>query len=145
MLKTVQAVQVDQILALDREIEWLPGVEVIHTPGHMPGHISLYIRQNRTMIAADAVVVENGLLEIANPQFTLDLEEAVRSVEKLQQLEIDRIICYHGGVVQTDIPETVEDVKNISIPSATGMVIPAIVNTLDFGLLRICTFLMFSI
>ena len=108
LLKTVQAVPVDQLLPLDREIEWLPGVEVIHTPGHMPGHISLYIRQNRTLIAADAVVIENGLLEIANPQFTLDLEEAVRSVEKLQQLEIDRMICYHGGFVQKDISDQLE-------------------------------------
>ena len=108
LLKTLQAVPVDHFLALDREIDWLSGIEVIHTPGHMPGHISLYIPQNKTLIAADAIVTENGRLEIANPQFTLDLDEAVRSVRKLNQLEIDQMICYHGGLVQKNIPNQLE-------------------------------------
>lgn len=107
-LKTVQTVQVDQHLTLDHEVEWLKGVEILHTPGHMPGHISIYIRQSKTLIAADAVVIENGILEIANPQFTLDIDEALRSVEKLNQLEIDRIICYHGGLMQKDISGQLE-------------------------------------
>lgn len=108
LLKGMQTVAVDQFLALDREVDWLKGIEVIHTPGHMPGHISLYIPQNKTLIAADALVIENGRLEIANPQFTLDLDEALRSVKKLKQLEIDQLICYHGGSMQKDITGQLE-------------------------------------
>lgn len=102
-LKNVQTVHVDQLLTLDHEVAWLNDVEIRHTPGHMPGHISIYLRQSKTLIAADAVVIENGILEIANPQFTLDIDEALHSIEKLKQLEIDRMICYHGGLLETDI------------------------------------------
>lgn len=71
----------------------------------MPGHISVYLPQSKTLLAADAVVVEQGELKLANPHFTMDLEQAVASVQKLQQLEVDRIICYHGGVVETAVDE----------------------------------------
>ncbi|QNA46724.1 MBL fold metallo-hydrolase [Lacibacter sediminis] len=108
LLKGMQTLPVDHFLAFNREVDWLRGIEVIHTPGHMPGHISIYIRQSKTLIAADAVVIENGILEIANPQFTLDLDDALRSVEKLKQLEIDQLICYHGGLMQKDIPGQLE-------------------------------------
>lgn len=50
---------------------------ICFTPGHTPGHISLYFLQSKTLVAGDAVVIENGVLDIANPQFALDLEAAV--------------------------------------------------------------------
>ncbi|MNR40714.1 hypothetical protein D3C85_1590310 [compost metagenome] len=60
------------------------------------------------MICADAVVIEHGSLEIANPQFTLDLDEAVRSVQKLLTYEIEQLICYHGGLFQGDAQSALE-------------------------------------
>ena len=107
-LKTLQTVAVDDLLPTDSAIEWLGSLEVIHTPGHMPGHISLYIRETKTLIAADAVVLENGIVEIANPGFTLNLVEAVQSVKKIKQLEIERLICYHGGLLENDISNQLE-------------------------------------
>jgi len=103
LLKTMQPVPVDAVFADNEEPSIMPGVEVIHTPGHMPGHISLYIKESKTLIAADAIVYQDGQLDIANPSFTLDLPQALASVQKLQQLEINKIICYHGGVVDASI------------------------------------------
>ncbi|GAB3176047.1 MBL fold metallo-hydrolase [Telluribacter humicola] len=103
MLKNMKPVAVHYAFSEDEEPPFLNGIQVIPTPGHMPGHISIYLQESRTLIAADAVVVEEGELEIANPHFTLDLHEAVNSVKKLRELEIDRIICYHGGMVTSDI------------------------------------------
>jgi glyoxylase-like metal-dependent hydrolase (beta-lactamase superfamily II) len=51
----------------------------------------------------DAVVVENDELEIANPQFALDLNEAIESIRKMSSLDIDQLFCYHGGVVEGDV------------------------------------------
>jgi glyoxylase-like metal-dependent hydrolase (beta-lactamase superfamily II) len=73
----------------------------------MPGHISLYLKESKTLIAADALVVEGSELEIANPHFTLDLPLAIKSVEKLLNLEIDKIVCYHGGVVEDNIHQKI--------------------------------------
>jgi glyoxylase-like metal-dependent hydrolase (beta-lactamase superfamily II) len=103
MLRAMQPAEVDHIFHENGPLPFLNGVYVIATPGHMPGHISLYLQDSRTLIAADAVVVERGELEIANPHFTLDLLQAIKSVEKLLNLEIDKIICYHGGVVEDNI------------------------------------------
>lgn len=107
-LRNIRPVAVDKTLEDGEEISSCAGVQVVSTPGHMPGHISLYVRQSKTLIAADAVVFENGKLSIANPDFTLDLKSAVTSIKKLQQLEIDRIICYHGGIVTGDIEKRLE-------------------------------------
>ncbi|TYP74624.1 MBL fold metallo-hydrolase [Paenibacillus methanolicus] len=96
-LGAIEPVRVDHKLASGEKLPWCGGIEVVHTPGHMPGHISLYVPASRTMIAADAVVIEQGALAIANPQYTLDLKEAVRSVRRMLDYEIDELICYHGG------------------------------------------------
>ncbi|MEQ9375214.1 MAG: MBL fold metallo-hydrolase [Imperialibacter sp.] len=102
-LKQMKAVAVDKVFGMRNDLELLQGVEVIHTPGHMPGHISLYLKDSHTLIAADAVVVENGELEIANPQFTLDMSAALASVGKLESLVIDKLVCYHGGLLDKDV------------------------------------------
>lgn len=78
---------------------------IIHTPGHTKGHISLYYPKDKILIAGDAILVENGELDLANPSFTLDLEAAVRSVEKIKILNPDKIICYHGGMLNKNVIE----------------------------------------
>lgn len=101
-LNTIEPAAVDRTVAHDELLPWCGGIRVVHTPGHMPGHISLYLPSSKTLIAADAVVVEGGELNIANPQYTLDLDEAVRSVRLLLDYDIDRLVCYHGGVYEGD-------------------------------------------
>ena len=81
------------------------GLQVIGTPGHTQGHISLLDVANGVLIANDALVIEEGQLNIANPQFTLDLPQAVLSVRKIKALQPKKIICYHGGVFEANIEE----------------------------------------
>ncbi|WHT39950.1 MBL fold metallo-hydrolase [Myroides sp. mNGS23_01] len=85
-------------------------IQVIHTPGHTKGHLSLFDHQTKTLIANDALVIEEGRLNIANPQFTLDMRQAVASVKKIKQLQPAKIICYHGGVLDEGIQEQLEAV-----------------------------------
>ncbi|UOQ42610.1 MBL fold metallo-hydrolase [Halobacillus salinarum] len=73
------------------------GIEVIFTPGHAPGHISLYVQKSKTLIAGDALMGSNGSLTKPSAQHTLDMNQALHSVKKVQEKEIDRIVCYHGG------------------------------------------------
>ncbi len=101
MLKNVQSVEVDAVFS---EAEtFMDGVAIINTPGHMSGHVSLYVPESQTLIAADALVIEHDEFEIANPAFTLDLEDAVESLKKLKRFEIKRMVCYHGGVMEEEI------------------------------------------
>ncbi len=104
MLAEVKPVPVDYGFATDEAPYFLDGIRIVNTPGHMPGHISIYVPESKTLIAADAVVVQNGELDIAHPSFALDLHQAVASVDKLRQYDIETIICYHGGLVADNIP-----------------------------------------
>lgn len=112
-LKTVKPVAVDDILETGEEIPFLPGVRVIHTPGHLPGHISLFLKKEKTLIAGDALVISNGRLDLANPQYTVDMAAALDSVKTIADLEPEKIICFHGGVVEKDIAEQLQDLLNI--------------------------------
>ncbi|WP_027092586.1 MBL fold metallo-hydrolase [Cohnella thermotolerans] len=76
------------------------GVTVIHTPGHTPGHISLYHTASQTLIAGDAMVMRQGQLQGPNPPVTPDMDEAIRSLAKLAAFDIRKVVCYHGGVFE---------------------------------------------
>lgn len=76
---------------------------VVHTPGHTNGHISLFHTVSKTLITGDALVVENYELNIANPNYTLDLDKAIKSVEKIKSLNPKKLICYHGGIFENEI------------------------------------------
>lgn len=111
-LKSVENVDVDMVLNDGDKFNCCGGVEIIETPGHMPGHISIYIKESKTLIAGDALVIENNKLCMANPQYTLDMKAAKKSIEKLQNYDIEMVVCYHGGIFNTDIESSL---KNISM------------------------------
>ena len=102
-LNQIQRVDVDVTLKENDQIE--RELFVINTPGHTKGHISLYFPGEATVIANDAVVIEGDELDIANPAFTLDMYQAVKSVEIIRDLKPEKLICYHGGIVESDLHE----------------------------------------
>lgn len=98
MLRRVEPVQVDYLLHDGDRLDWCGGCQVIATPGHTPGHISLLMENDSIVITGDAIALENGLLVIANPQFTLDIDQAAKSMGKLLAMKASAYYCYHGGI-----------------------------------------------
>lgn len=96
-LQSIEPAQVDRTVTHGERLPWCGGIDIVHTPGHTSGHISLYLTASKTLIAGDAVVIEDGRLNIANPQQSWDLKEAIRSVHRLLDYDIERILCYHGA------------------------------------------------
>ena len=97
MLKGVEPAEVDVTLHGGDVLDICGGCEVIDTPGHTPGHISLYLPAQGTVVTGDAMVLEQGSPAVANPQFAFDLAAAQASLERLVDLGAARYICYHGG------------------------------------------------
>ncbi len=95
--------RVDRTLADGERLPYCGGIRVIHTPGHTPGHLSLYLERSRTLIAGDALVSEDGVLQGPRPGVTLDMATALRSVGKLTGLDVERAVTYHGGLVERDV------------------------------------------
>ncbi|MFJ2042838.1 MBL fold metallo-hydrolase [Paenibacillus taichungensis] len=79
------------------ELAFGGGVIVIETPGHTPGHISLYHPASKTLIAGDAMLIRGGQLQGPNPMQTPDLKQAYESLSKFAAYDIEKILCYHGG------------------------------------------------
>ncbi len=99
ILKNVHPVEVDLEVTDGDVLDWCGGCTIVGTPGHTPGHISVFVSQPKVMITGDAAALENGELVIANPQFTLDIKEAEESLHKIMASGAKRIICYHGGTL----------------------------------------------
>lgn len=99
----------DHVKALqaDGSIPGLPDWQWLHTPGHTPGHISLFREKDRSLIAGDAfVTVKQESLyrvllqtqEISGPPkyATTDWEAAAASVKKLNELRPSLAVTGHG-------------------------------------------------
>src|SRR5215203_5546006 len=102
VLEHLEPVGVDEHLEDGERLDIAGGIRVIFTPGHTPGHLSLYLERSKVLIAGDALRAERGSLNGPNPSMTLEMGTALQSLRRLADLEIDTIICYHGGVVSED-------------------------------------------
>jgi glyoxylase-like metal-dependent hydrolase (beta-lactamase superfamily II) len=93
---------VDLELVGDEALNTTAGpMRVVNTPGHSPGHVSLYLPDHRLLLAGDALVADHGdgRLHGPKPQYTPDMERAHDSLGTLADLDVDRTLCYHGGLV----------------------------------------------
>jgi glyoxylase-like metal-dependent hydrolase (beta-lactamase superfamily II) len=102
VLERLEPVGIDEYLEDGSRLELAGGLRVIFTPGHTPGHLSLYLERSKVLIAGDALTAEGGSLNGPNPSATLDVPETARSVRRLAELDVQTIVCYHGGVVDED-------------------------------------------
>ncbi len=83
------------------------GLEVIHTPGHTPGHACFYVPGDRVLIAGDALNIEKGKLAGPNPQHSADIQLATASLAKLAARDVMHTITYHGGLFTGDLREAI--------------------------------------
>ncbi|PEF06968.1 MBL fold metallo-hydrolase [Bacillus thuringiensis] len=119
-------------LPTDGTVPHMPEFRWIHTPGHTPGHISLFREKDRTLIAGDAfVTVKQEYLykvitqeqEISGPPryLTTDWKAAKESVIKLEKLKPLVTVTGHGipmsgELLSTSLKTLVQEFDKIAIP-----------------------------
>jgi glyoxylase-like metal-dependent hydrolase (beta-lactamase superfamily II) len=100
----------ESVVVEDREqLPFCGGITIIHTPGHKPGHICLYIQQSKTLIAADALAVESDKLVLPPKSVNLDWRSALSSLGKLTKYDIETVICYHGGIWKGNVSRSIAE------------------------------------
>jgi glyoxylase-like metal-dependent hydrolase (beta-lactamase superfamily II) len=104
--------QVDRTIAGPDTLPYSGGIIVIETPGHTPGHISLYHSQSKTLIAGDAMIVADGQLFRSPPPYTLDSKLAQESLRQLSIYDIETVICYHGGLYKGNAKQRIALLAN---------------------------------
>ena len=126
----------DRLRALpeDGSVPGMPGWRWIHTPGHSPGHVSLWREADRTLIAGDAFVTtapESAYAtavqapEIHGPPryFTIDWDASRASVERLAALDPVLAVTGHGRAVEGDamagaLKRLARDFDAVAVPKA---------------------------
>jgi len=107
------AVNVHKTLEDGEGLPFCGGLTIIHTPGHTPGHICLYLHQSKTLIAGDALLVEGGKLGLLPKFASFDWHLAVRSLDKVAGYDVATVICYHGGVWKGDIKRSIAELSGL--------------------------------
>lgn len=101
-LPRTEPAHVDQLLEEGDTLDaLLPGLTVIATPGHTPGHCSFWHPERRLLFAGDAIV---RLTHVQPPLaiFTSDLGETHRSIKKLAAYDVETICMGHGKPIVRD-------------------------------------------
>jgi glyoxylase-like metal-dependent hydrolase (beta-lactamase superfamily II) len=101
-------------------------LEVIWSPGHSPGHICLYERQKRILLAGDHI------LPAITPNISLNVQSGgnpladyIASLRKMEGLEVDLILPAHEGIFQ-GLKRRIEEIlshhreRNAAILAALG-------------------------
>jgi glyoxylase-like metal-dependent hydrolase (beta-lactamase superfamily II) len=110
-------------LPSDNSIPGFSEWKYIHTPGHSPGHISLFREKDRVLIAGDAFVTTkaesatyalSGMKHLSGPPkyFTCNWASAELSVIKLAALDPDTAATGHGKCMRGE--ELRGALKNLS-------------------------------
>lgn len=105
LLNPPPTVKVTKTVSDGEVLPFFGGVQIIFTPGHTPGHISLYHKATKTLIAGDATGSHDGKILGPNPQATPDIPMAFESHKKFASFDIKRVICYHGGLCEDNVNE----------------------------------------
>ncbi len=77
------------------------GLQIIGTPGHTPGHISVFDPVGSTFIVGDALNNNEGQLEGPNPQYSSDMVSAIQSAKKIATLKFEKAYFMHGSTIES--------------------------------------------
>jgi glyoxylase-like metal-dependent hydrolase (beta-lactamase superfamily II) len=70
-------------------------IKILHTPGHTPGSISLFLQEEGLVIVGDVLANRFGL-KLPAKAFTVDLDQEISSIKRVASLDFD-IICFGHG------------------------------------------------
>ena len=116
----------------DGNIPGLPEWKYIYTPGHSPGHISLYRESDGVLLAGDAfvttrqeslfsVLTQKQVLKGPPRYFTCNWQEAGESVKKLADLDPEVVATGHGKpmygeAMRESLQHLADNFEEIAVP-----------------------------
>lgn len=95
LLLRPQPVTVDLLLEDGARLDFLGGMQAVHTPGHTPGSLSFYLPSLRLLFVGDALQRRGGRLGLPDPLFTQDMSQAKASLCRLAELDVETLCFSH--------------------------------------------------
>lgn len=90
-------VPVDETFKAGEKLPLFNEVITLDMPGHTIGHMCIYVASEKALITGDSIMLEEGKLVRARDGANFDPKMAIKSLEKLRGLDIEKVLCYHGG------------------------------------------------
>lgn len=133
-------------LPSDGRVPEMPGWNWIRTPGHTPGHVSLWRESDRALIAGDAFITTTQesayAVAVQRPDmhgppmyYTQDWDDSEKSVRLLASLEPELAVTGHGPamrgiIMRTALKTLARDFAGVAVPKkGTYVAKPATVET----------------
>jgi glyoxylase-like metal-dependent hydrolase (beta-lactamase superfamily II) len=125
LIKEYGSFEVEPI-SVDEQVsdgDMIGSLKVIHTPGHTPGHISLYYEKDKLLLGADSIykhVFGAEDMYISAPQVSIDPVTAIVSAQRLSRVNFDKLLMAHQdspllegarGAVETLVAESIQKLK----------------------------------
>lgn len=87
---------------IDEDMEIAPGVRLVHTPGHTPGSMSVFVEADRRYaITGDAVPLENNFFKKIPPKNCFDARLALESIKTISSYA-EVVVPGHGFPFMTE-------------------------------------------
>jgi glyoxylase-like metal-dependent hydrolase (beta-lactamase superfamily II) len=83
-------------------------LQVLHAPGHSPGHLAFFWPERRVLIAGDAIATWPRF-EAGWPAFTLDAEQHADSIRRMASLDAAVVGVGHGDPIVERAAERVHE------------------------------------
>jgi glyoxylase-like metal-dependent hydrolase (beta-lactamase superfamily II) len=116
-LKSQTGVEADMTLDGGDVIDACGGIEVISAPGHSPGNLCFYIREDKLIIAGDTIMIDEwGTLIPPPSRYCEDPNLAKQSIKKILDYDFDKLLLSHGEPILIEAKKSIEDlVKRLTL------------------------------
>lgn len=99
----------------DNEVLDAPGSpRIIHTPGHTPGSVAVHVPALDALFLGDTMTTRNVLTGVTGPKpapFTLQPEQAIASLDRLESVNATWVLPGHGPAWDGGVPEAVRLIR----------------------------------
>jgi glyoxylase-like metal-dependent hydrolase (beta-lactamase superfamily II) len=97
----ISAITVPRSLAAVGDGDDVFGLEIITTPGHTPGSISVLDPVGGILVAGDALRTDGGRPALPGAQFSDDMDQARQSIVKLGGMTFETLLVGHGEPIES--------------------------------------------
>lgn len=105
------------------EVLDVPGSpQIIHTPGHTPGSVSVHVPSVDALFLGDTMTTRNVLTGVTGPKpapFTLEPGQAVESLARIQDVDATWVLPGHGPAWDGGVHDAVRLIREAAAAAAS--------------------------
>ena len=94
---------VDIKLQDNQVLDILGGLQIVPTPGHTPGSISLYASKFKILFVGDALGKRENHLRLPYRPISNDHQQAITSVRRMAELDVQTLCFGHGHPITENV------------------------------------------